>query len=631
MKKTNKTMYLFMAATSLLLILLCAGLWDVSKTAQGSQDGRDFPVYISEILTGNTRYPNADGLCCDYIELHNGGDHAINLGGFQLSDGSKNKRYKFPSRTVLEPGDYLVVSCDSKSADSGYARFGLSRSGGETVMFLTSKGVVVQKVTTVEAGINQSMIPGGSGTWILADPTPGLPNDATALTLDYITPLRITEVMTAGSGSSFDWVELHNTSEQDLDISGFTLSDDISSVGYRFPQGTVIPGDGYLVVPCTDEMPGADIAPFSLSRQGGESLVVKTPEGRIADIMDTVAVSDGQSIALMDGTWQVTERITPGFANTEAGWEQYQTQTGAGSRTVIITEIMASNRSTLACSAGQFCDWVELKNNTDRAIHLSGWCLSDNPRDARKWELPDVTLDAGEYLLVFCSGSCTGEDLHAAFSLASDGETLILTAPGGTVSHSVTITDAQADRSICIDPDTDEQTVTAEPTPGYANTDEGREAFCGSLIPRGALAIWEVMSSNDTYLPQFRGKCYDWAELRNISDVPVNLSDYAITDNPGFPDLAVLPNRILNPGEMTVVILSGDPKLTNQQYFHAGFSLNAGEDSVYLYCKDGTLADYAFVYGIPKGSSLGRRENAGGFYYMTPTPLGENELGGSGT
>lgn len=639
MKKTDKKIFLAVFVIAAALVVLCAALWNVSDAAKSNHDGHDFPVYINEILAGNTRYPNRFGQCCDYIELYNSADYAIDLGGFQLSDGSKNKRYQFPSRTILEPDSYIVVSCDGQAGNPEYAQFGLSRSGGESIFFLTSKGVVIEKITTLETQVNQSMIVGKDGSWTVSDnPTPGLPNDASVpggfSGQESLSPVCISEVMTVGSGypdkfgNSYDWVELHNTSSEPVDISGFILSDNIAADKFRFPQGTLLPGDGYLVISCTDEAEGSDYAPFALSRQGGESVVLKNPEGLIVDIMDTVSTAEGQSIALdTDRAWTVTDRITPGYANTEAGWAQYQAQTGAGNHTVVITEIMASNKTALACESGEFCDWVEIMNNSADTVNLAGWYLSDQPNQPRKWAFPQISLEPGAYLVVFCSGDHSGSGLHASFSLSSGGETLALTTPGGTVSDVVTYSAVEADRSVCVDPDTGEQTVTAMFTPGYSNDPAGYEQFCAGQVPRGPLAIWEVMTSNDRFLPQSQGKCYDWVEIRNISDQDVLLSDYAVTDSSSHPALTVLPDKTLSPGEMTVVILSGDPSMSTSLYFHGDFSLNAGEDSVYLYRTDGTLTDYVLARQIPRGYSYGRQPDCGGFYFMEPTPLAENNPG----
>lgn len=49
-----------------------------------------------------------------------------------------------------------------------------------------------------------------------------------------------------------DWVELYNTSNTPIDLSGWILKDDDDANGYIFANGTLIPNGGYLVV-CRDQ------------------------------------------------------------------------------------------------------------------------------------------------------------------------------------------------------------------------------------------------------------------------------------------------------------------------------------------------------------------------------------------
>jgi autotransporter-associated beta strand protein len=107
----------------------------------------------------------------------------------------------------------------------------------------------------------------------------------------------------------------------------------------------------------------------------------------------------------------------------------------------VISELMASNQNGLTDEDGEFSDWVEIHNPTTAAVDLDGWRLTDTPDDLNQWTFPNVTLDAGAYLVVFASGkdrTAAGSELHTNFKLDSDGEYLALVAPDGTVAHSFT-------------------------------------------------------------------------------------------------------------------------------------------------------------------------------------------------
>ncbi len=69
---------------------------------------------------------------------------------------------------------------------------------------------------------------------------------------DYPFPLKetvsIEEVLASSGTAAPDWIELHNRTDAPIDISGWFLSNDGSSLlKYRIPDGTVLAADGYVV------------------------------------------------------------------------------------------------------------------------------------------------------------------------------------------------------------------------------------------------------------------------------------------------------------------------------------------------------------------------------------------------
>jgi hypothetical protein len=84
-----------------------------------------------------------------------------------------------------------------------------------------------------------------------------------------------------------------------------------------------------------------------------------------------------------------------------------------------------------------FSDWVELHNLGTESVALAGWSLTDDPNNPRKWVFPEVTLPAGGYLVLLCSGldrrDPSGRYLHTNFDLDKDGEYLGLYDAAGEV------------------------------------------------------------------------------------------------------------------------------------------------------------------------------------------------------
>ena len=97
---------------------------------------------------------------------------------------------------------------------------------------------------------------------------------------------------------------------------------------------------------------------------------------------------------------------------------------------VIINEIMALNETPLQDPQEEFDDWIELHNITDQSFDLSGWYLSDNPNNPRKWEFQEgLLIPANGYLIVWADeDGGASEGIHASFKLSASGESLNLTS-----------------------------------------------------------------------------------------------------------------------------------------------------------------------------------------------------------
>lgn len=637
-KQTNKRVLIYIIAAAAILLALCAMI--AALILPGN--GRTFPVYINEVLASNTRYPNEDGRCCDYVELYNSANYTVDLSGYELGDIGGNKRYVFPVGTVMEPHSYLVVYCDKTVTDGTYAPFGISRAGGESIYLLTTNHAVADQVETIETGLDQTMVRLENGEWGLSDLiTPGRSNtdsaqQGAAVYNAAVSPVRITEISASNSGycaeagALCDWVELHNTSGESVDISGFTLSDNTNNNKYLIPEGTLLSGGGYLVVYCNASVKNGAVAPFGLSQLGGEYVVLKTDDGRIVEIVDSLPMESGESQQIgEDGLWNVSRMSSAGYPNTQEGHDAYLKSIGGYGGTVTISEIMASNQAFMADAQGRFTDWVEICNTGSEPVDLTGWFLSDDPNDPTKWAFPQTVLEPGGLLVVHCSGrdGMINGQLHTDFSLAASGETVLLSSYAGVCVDSRSYAVAEDNCSFVYTSNSTEPQQTRYPTPGYPNNESGYERFCDSAAYSGPLAIWEVMTSNDWYLPQELGICYDWVELRNTSSETIKLSDFSISDDADVPQKYVLPDKMLAPGETYVIILSGDTELTTAKNYHAGFSLNAAQDQMYLFGKDGALVDYVALWDIPFGYSYGREENQGGYFYMKPTPNAANNTG----
>ena len=56
-----------------------------------------------------------------------------------------------------------------------------------------------------------------------------------------------------------EWIELHNQMSVDIDLSRWTLT---GGIEFGFPEGTIIPGQGYLLVAANPDQVADALGPF---------------------------------------------------------------------------------------------------------------------------------------------------------------------------------------------------------------------------------------------------------------------------------------------------------------------------------------------------------------------------------
>ena len=294
---------------------------------------------------------------------------------------------------------------------------------------------------------------------------------------------------------------------------------------------------------------------------------------------------------------------------------------------VRITELMAANKTVLMSDSGLFPDWIELTNTGSEEFNLSGCGLSDDINKPFKWTFPECIVKPGERIVVYCTNKETSENngLSTGFSLSRGGECVYFSQPSGALVQSVAYNSLNEDMSLCIDENN--SYVTYEATPGYPNTEEGRDAFVWAEDRHGALTINEAVVYNDSYW-FIHGAYYDWVELKNTSDDTILLSDYYITDSSSDPFRCRLPAVSLRPGELYVILCIGDADLSSFSVDTADFALNASGDTVFVYTSEGDISDRVGLYNIPLRGSIGRIEGERGFFYFeNPTPDKQNKEG----
>jgi len=218
------------------------------------------------------------------------------------------------------------------------------------------------------------------------------------------------------AGDFDDWIELVNAGPAPLALGGLGLTDLLEGVpAWAFPDTALAPG-GHLLLWADDEPEEGPLhLPFKLSA-AGEDLYL-TDGATVIDRVTWPAL--GADIAWGRGpdgvgAWTRLAAATPGAGNQTGG--------GGADPLVVVNEFLADNDNGLEDETGACEDWLELWNPGPEDAALGGLFLTDDFAQPTRWMLPDTTLPAGGFLVVWCDDDPGDGPLHATFKLSADGE-----------------------------------------------------------------------------------------------------------------------------------------------------------------------------------------------------------------
>ena len=402
---------------------LTGGTWSALNEAVFAAGPVAESLRISEIMyhpgdTGSPDDPNTE-----YVELTNMGDETINLNLVSFTNGID---FAFGS-LELAPGDYCLVVKDAAAFEAKYGAglniagqyAGSLNNGGERVELQDAAGAVIHDFRYDDNWFD--LTDGGGFSLTVRDPLAGdldsksawrpsanvggSPGYDDAGGVPELGAVVINEVLANSTGGEPDWIELHNTTNQAIDIGGWFLSDEGDNLTkYEIAAGVTLPAGGYLVFDQdrhfdNDDDPGCHDG-FALSRDG-ETVYLHSGAGGLTGYSEQEkfdASDPGVSLGRYlksTGTYNFVALSVP-----TPGAENAYPHVGP----VVITEIMYHPDE-----AGD-AEYVELLNISDAAVTLydavrdAPWRFTDDPDDPGVEFLfptdPPVTLAPGEYLVL---------------------------------------------------------------------------------------------------------------------------------------------------------------------------------------------------------------------------------------
>ncbi len=449
--------------------------------------------------------------------------------------------------------------------------------------------------------------------------------------------LLINEVMSsngnyaqAQDGEFYDWVELYNNTDEDMNLEGFYFSDSgVEPLKWSFPAVT-IKARSYLVVYLSglNVWDGANEihTNFKLTSTG-ERLLLSHSSGDVLQQIDIPSiprnVSYGRDSESSQFMWFSV--ATPGSVNTNGVLDTEDLV--FPTYDIVVNEYMSNNVYSFADSEGNHYDWAELYNCSLEAIDLTGFYLTDDRYNTMKWEFPAGTVvSSGDYLVVYCSGldtvSSAGE-IHSSFSLSDDDDRLCVYSPEGLLCSYLDICRLPEDVSTGLT-EHDQQQLFARSTPGSANTTFSYplSSVLSADINDGVF-ISETMSVSGTRANYSN----DWIEIYNSTDTAVDLTGYGLSTNEDTVEYT-FPATTLKPGGYLLVYCTGTEQAISGKTLKTSFRLKNSGETLYLSNSLGYIIDIFSTGKQRNGYSSGRDETnpSTRVFFSKPTPGKANNV-----
>lgn len=610
---------------------------------------------LDEVLAANTVSFAVDGATPDFVELHNFGYAAVDLGGLGLSDDpTQPYRFRFPPGTSLAAGERIVLLADQATASSGlHLGFTLNAHGG-TLTLRDRDASATEPLDQLTFGVqipDLSLGRGPDGVWVLGTPSPGAPT--VPVELGDARDLRINEWLAqARFASDHDFVELFNLGTRPVALGGLRLSDAAGAPDRHVVAPlSFIAARGFVsFIADGDPEQGAHHLGFKLSPEVGW-IRLGLPDGSLLDAVNYDAqrtdASEGRTPngATVFGTFA---HPTPGASNPGAGSEGTCTPV---TETFTLLPLAAhwryqqtANLDGVDWKAKDFNDasWPEGPGlfaaedcnclpspgiGTPLTIGRLTYYFRTHftvDRDLAGFQLNlRVVLDDGA--IVWLNGKeltrigmNSGDQPYAnrASRNVSDAALEILTLPpdllvSGTNTLAVEVHQTSSSSSDVV---------------WGMGLEASRTSTTCEPVRSSPLVLNELLANHAAVDEAPTGPHFDYLELHNPSTNRVDLAGLSVTDDPGFPRKFVFgAGDTLAPGDSLVLACdSGQPiSPTN-----TAFALPAAGGSVFLFDKPtlgGALID-SLTYGLQaQGFSLGRVPNGVGPWTLgTPTPGAAN-------
>jgi hypothetical protein len=409
-------LYLVVAVGSLVGCGSSDSVEDTSTTEVAEVDAADPTSTTSSVIISEVVAKASDG-GHDWIELYVR-EGAVDLSTFTLTDDDADREPQALPQVTVNAGEYIVIQAideeDTPPEDGYYVTFKL---GSDDAVTLFENGTQIAQLDWADGdaaeGYSYGLLTVDAGTAQTLTPTEGAANAAADvepeadvvrdLIVNENATLRINEVVAKDKDDGHDWIELFVTATSSVNLSDYTISDQSSDL-LALPNVTLQPGEFYRIYATTDEVTEYATVGFKL----GSDDEIRLYQGD--DLVDQIDWNKGQALIgfsygrFPDGS-DATKTLTPSPSGQNVSISHGP---------LVINEIMASD-------ANEGDDWFELYNSGEQTIALVDYQVIDSSDDIDPVNLPDVSLEPGQYLVVYAIDH-ENADYYVPFKLGKTDE-----------------------------------------------------------------------------------------------------------------------------------------------------------------------------------------------------------------
>lgn len=311
----------------------------------------------------------------------------------------------------------------------------------------------------------------------------------------------------------------------------------------------------------------------------------------------------------------------------------FTTEFHAQNTNLRINEILTRNSTVAMDDFFEYDDWIEIYNPPGSGItNLAGYYLSDNADSLTKWQIPAddagiTTVLPNNFIIFWIDNdydniNTQGPSHNAGFSLDSDGEMILLTAPDG-----LTIIDSTSFPEMARDVSWGRSCDGCPQWQYFNNVTFDDNNF--EIQNNDLLFINEVQPINNSTYDDLENEFDPWFEIYNPNSFQVNLANYSLSIN-GGPSWTVPNTRpartVIPPGGFILIWCDND---LADDVNHSPLNLPINGANIELKGPDGlTVIDtYAYPATIAD-RSWGRVSDgaSNSIEFSSPTPTVTNQL-----